>query len=558
MTQKPRTLPKMFNRRNGDTQNKSASTYVHIQAEPDTEDFYLIGESEESHLFADEEVIIVDEEEVWDNTRFQADQKTSPKMGNTRPQPVPPLPPKRKKGQGEGLVGGGILRSVDTTQSHGQSSLAPHKAGSQSTAMGGENNHQGQSSRKANSQEVSKPTAKQKPKQKRYRSKQFTERDKQILEAVYWLVKAPLNHIAFAVGVKPVLIHGRIRELDRRGYLKTDTTESLPTFSLTNQGLTQIGRSNEKAIIQIARSTFAHRNQINTATIWFKMGDKAFKDLMLEHEVTKMQEMIRNNRKNAESNESLAIHQQTILSKPESERTLADERVLARKPRSMRVIEEPVLGKHNQNPLYANPQASFPERLIQQSISDMGEPECVATWKEETDAWLHSGEFPVKQVGDSSVSDSDREAMYQASANKEWIFRHWNVRNEFKKRHMPDGIILQPHQQDTNGNILPMSFWLEVEANRKSDNSEYVRVIEQAFDCPVVRGVIYMTNDPHVATAVKKAIETVTVRLTHRYQQYEGMTHGEAQTTAQAFVKENCRLMKLPVLYPNQPTQFWG
>lgn len=552
---KPRTLPKMFTRKSGDTHGVRKSTYDHTRAEPDFEDFYLIGETEESHLFADEEVIIVDEEEVWDNTRFQAGQKTSP-------QAIPPLPPKRKKGQGEGLGGVHMPRGVDTVESHGEASVATREAGSQSIAMGGENNHQGQPSRKTNSKEVSaevsKPTTKQKPKQKRYRSKQFTDRDRRILEAVYWLVKAPLNHIGFAIGQTPALISPRIRELGRRGYLRTDTSETLPTFSLTTQGLIQIGRSSERAVVTVARSTMAHRNQINTATVWFKMGDKAFQELMHKHHVNQAKAIKRENRKSTVYNESLAVHQSLICSKPESDRTLADERVLARKPRGLRDIEEPVLGKHNPTVLHANPQATFPERLIQQAIADMGEPECVAYWKQETDAWLSSGIFPVKQVGDNTVTDSDREAMYQAVDGKEWIFRHWNIRNDFKKRHMPDGVVLQPHQQDANGKIYPMSWWLEVETNRKSDNSEYVRVIEQAFDSPVVRGVIYMTNDPYVAQSVKKARETVVARLTRRNQEYEGMNHETALATAQAFVKENCRVMKLPVLYANQPTQFWG
>lgn len=562
MTQKPRTLPKMFNRRNGDTQNKSASTYDHTRAEPDFEDFYFTGDSEESHLFADDEVIIVDEEEVWDNTRFQAGQKTSPQMGHTRPQPIPSLPPKRKRGQGEGVVSGGIPRGVGTTQSHGQSSLAPREAGSQSTAMGGENNHQGQHSRKTNSKEVSaevsKPTTKQKPKQKRYRSKQFTDRDRRILEAVYWLVKSPLHHISFAIGTKPILVHQRLRELSKRGYIRTDTSESLPTFSLTHQGLTQIGRSNEKPVIQIARSTFAHRNQINTAVVRFKMGDKAFQELLYAHELTRVQEHVRNNRKYADYNNALAVHQQQLLSKPVHERTVDDERVLAKKPRAMRTWEDPVLGKHDTRPLLMNPQSAFPERLIQQSIADTGEMECVASWKQECDDLLKSPVYPVKTVGDNTITESDRVNMMNAVQGKEWIFRHWNLNNEFKKRHMPDGIVLQPHREDAQGKVYPMSWWLEVETNKKSDNSEIVRVIEQAFDSPVVRGVIYMTSDPSVARAIKKAQNTVAQRLAHRYRQYEGVNHSEAEQRANDFMQSNCLLIQLPALYPHQSTQFWG
>ncbi|MGP4994984.1 hypothetical protein [Glutamicibacter ardleyensis] len=568
MTQKPRTLPKMFKRT---TSSHTPESPTPESSTPDFDDTYFISDGDmDSPLFDDTEaIIVVEEDEVLPAHRTPSPKspqvvdaprptKTTPPHTQTpkgKAQTFPPLPPRKMETPSSEHLRNGVVVPESNSRSAVDGRISVSENRSENSSMVTDSHHQVESTRTESSQgKVEQP----KPKQKRYRSKQFTDRDKAILEAVYWLVKSPLHHISFAIETKPILVHQRLRELSKRGYIRTDTSESLPTFSLTRQGLTQIGRSNEKPVIQIARSTFAHRNQINTAIVRFKMGDKAFQDLMYAHELTRVQEHVRNNRKYADYNSSLAVHQSQLLSKPVNERTVDDLRVLAKKPRALRKWEDPVLGKHDSRPLFMNPQAAFPERLIQQSLADTGEMECVANWKQESEDLLHSTVYPVKAVGDNTVTEADRKAMMDFVEGKEWIFRHWNLRNEFKKRHMPDGVILQPNQQDANGTVYPMSWWLEVETNKKSDNSEIVRVIEQAFDSPVVRGVIYMTGDPNVARVVKKARSTVAQRLAHRYRQYEGMSHSDAEQRANEFVSSNCLLIQLPALYPHQPTQFWG
>lgn len=558
--QKPRTLPKMFNRKSGDTHANGKSTNVHTRTEPDYEDFYWIGESEESHLFADDEVIIVDEEEVWDKpTRFQA----SPQMDKARPQTVPPLP-KRNPREDKGLVGERILHGVGTAESNSQSSLASHEVGSKTGAGRGEDNYQRQHAGKANSKAISKSTAK--PKQKRHRASAFTDNDLQLLETIHWMGEATPNHLVYASTLSPEYVQKRIKKLEKvttnlekGGYIKSRKIGSEMTMhSLTRDGLARIGRSNEKVVGSVARSTLRHRNQINSAVLFFKIGAGAWVERSYQLDIKRMKQNERNNKKIVRENELLKYAKERILAKPEGDRNADEWKILASEPRMLAPAVQPKENlNHGLKDFRAHPNAVFPERFIDRAIAENGEQYCSIAWETECEKWIANPAYPVKAWGDDTVTGADIQAMYNAVDGNEWIFRHWNG-GGFKSRHQPDGVVLLPHQRDNNGNIHPMSWWIEVEANRKSDSSEIERVIEQALDSKSpVRGVLYVTEDVAVRSAVLKAMAKVTKKLTNEYEM-RGAPRAEAHATAKQFVESNCRILKAQLVYPHEKDGFWG
>lgn len=586
MTQKTHTMPKRFRRSpNSNTSNptptSNASTH---NPEVSTFDFdreYFISESEmDNPLFDDGEAIIVVEEDevspttntpspkspqVVDASRSIKNTPTHTQTSKAKAQAVPPLPPNRNKGKMDKvdfshLVGGmGDIESSSRNAVDSNQNLSQTR--SENSTMGGRSHHQVESTRTQSSQ--AKVVAKSKPKQKRYRAKEFTANDLQLLETVHWMGRATINHLIYASSLSPAYVHKRLKQLHERGYLKPSNPDELnkaiTLYALTREGLDRIGQGNEKVVGAYALSTYRHRNQINSTVLQFKMGINPWVAKRFQLDIEHMKQVERNNRKAETHNGLLAFKQDSIKAKPEQERTVKDWEVLALQPNRVNpvVVPNERMLKHDIRDFRAHPNAVFPEKFIERAINENGEQYCSLAWDTECDNWLGNDTYPVKALGDDTVTNDDIQAMYSVVDGNEWIFRHWNSSGKFKARHQPDGVVLLPHQVDSQGRVHPMSWWIEVEANRKSDTSEVERVILQAFDSPVVRGVLYITTDSAVRNSVLKARNNVIKKLSYDYEM-RGATPEQAHREATLFVENNCRIHKPQLVYPNQPESFWG
>lgn len=395
-------------------------------------------------------------------------------------------------------------------------------------------------------------------KRKIQRAKQFTERDATVIKHLDSLGMATLNHIAFLVGVSPKSIQRRLRQLHQRGYVNIDDSENMLIYSPTTKGLAIAGVVGGSVQNQVARSTYAHRNKISSIVTFFSIGANQFS--AMEREV--IAEMNRktevSNQRTDEYNIMLAESQRMISQKSVEHQSLAEQRLMMRKPRNHGELKELPRLLAGDDGFSSMPNLVFAERLIQRSISSMPEAEGADEWKQKCSEILNDSRFPVLNRGfERNSTEEEIQLMNEVISTDLWAYRHWNTDGSFAKRHMPDGVLVKPNVRNQDGSLSAGSWWIEMEESRKPNIADVVRCILQAIEHPLVAGVLYFTNDQSIANYIKKAQAQASTQLSYELMK-QGLSADTAYAQAQAIVANAVRIKRCPLVNPHQKTGFWG
>lgn len=428
------------------------------------------------------------------------------------------------------------------------------------------------------------PSKENKKKRNRLR---ITDNDIDILEAVNWMGRATMVHIAIAVGNPVANISKRVRQLVDGGYLMAYDKNEVIVYGLAADGVVvlkrqqktdqgeggNVVRSKEPVKAQTrkrwALATLAHRNKINTAVCLFKVGGNAFEERKMREFASFAREQERRNARTRESNIAMLERQERIRAIPEEQRTLSEHRYLTYRPRSLATVPTVPEPTRYGEGWFGTPQAALAEEAIKLAITAKGEAEGARDWMETVRQVLTNPNYPVRRPGDKTpVSDAERQAMYDIGARQAWVYQHWNTgeggTRTFEQRHRPDGVILRPHLVQPDGSVLARSIWLEVEENGK-DVDAVKLVCRQAMDHPLVQRVLYLTNKDEIRDMVNDAIKELaeemlwSVDFNREMNGHDpAMTDEQKLAVAQGRVKQAAKVVDAPLLNERVRSGLWG
>jgi hypothetical protein len=358
---------------------------------------------------------------------------------------------------------------------------------------------------------------------------------------------ATITHIAYAVDNVPHNLRGRMTDLVKRGYLRMSTGDSMSQYCVTDMALEELGIDDHGPKGKPNASGTAHRNKLNTILLRLSLGWERAAETVERDVSSKQARYAYENRRKADANEVLMRDKQRILAMDPNNRTATDNRILNRKPAAMTqtptvkdMVEHMGLAHDDsdeRNAVFNESRVVIPERFIVRDTSITTTLGCKVDWEAECEQFLR--ETPVQDASNATLS----KVMEQ---HKAWVFTHWDVNGKWGKSHRPDGVVVLPSKVDSNGEVRGGCIWIEMEDHRKPQVADYVRVIQQAIDHPLVDAVYYYTPHRSVSTMIKKAVDTVVKELVAGDRSNRSFEAKESD--ARELVARSVRVLKQPLI----------
>lgn len=292
----------------------------------------------------------------------------------------------------------------------------------------------------------------------------FTKNDRTMLQAIHRLGPLTGAHLALAVGKKYESKKGRISQLEKQGLLVSKLAYGIKIYNLTREGLDRISLPGKPAPFP-DRLKWRHNFVIATQV------------LMLE------------NMSGSDGNHILGP---SFASNP------------------LPVITEKTLMEHAAT------------KWDKQYRDDLYRRE----WRKECSAILTDDSYPVVDAADTPhgvMTDATRKALLKywlisGGGSRSAAHTHWDDaftfgakkkdgKNASHKRRA-DAVIPMPHVRTGDGTLRGNSIAVEVELSRKSID-EYVDIITQWADHPLINTVVYVCDDSLVISALKAAMARV-------------------------------------------------
>lgn len=288
----------------------------------------------------------------------------------------------------------------------------------------------------------------------------FTKNDRIMLQAILRLGPLTGAHLAQAVGKQYNTKKGRIHQLEQQGLLVSKLAYGIKIYNLTREGVDRISIMGKPAPFP-DRLKWRHNFVIATEV------------LMLENE------------SGADGN--------TILGPKFSSNPLP-------------VITEKTLIEHAGNKW----DKKYRDDLYRR------------TWRKDCEAILKDPDYPVLDAQTKPLGQMTKETrtalstywMRKGGGSATAALIHWDDNFAFggKKKdgkgtshkRRADAIIPMPHVHNADGTVRGDSIALEIELSRKSID-EYVDIITQWADHPLINTVVYICDDPLVISSLKAA-----------------------------------------------------